>query len=132
MGLPEELKAKRGELSGRARASGVLADLQAQIAAVDKGDRDLQAGKEGEQPQKRRGRSPTAMSAKELNRFISGTNKRQMALDSCGRPSGRRQWPSSMPASGHGEAAASGGRRNQRRMRIRLNMSRPDRFLAVG
>jgi len=36
MGLPEELKAKRGELSGRARASGVLADLQAQIAAVDK------------------------------------------------------------------------------------------------
>ena len=72
MGLPEELKAKRGELSGRARASGVLADLQAQIAAVDKGDRDLQAGKEGEQPQKRRG--TTRRCVNDFSRFFKVAN----------------------------------------------------------
>ena len=37
--------------------------------------------KPGEQPQKRRGRPPTAMDAKELEKLIGGTNKRQMTLE---------------------------------------------------
>ncbi|MDX8502259.1 hypothetical protein RFM41_30215 [Mesorhizobium sp. VK25A] len=34
-----------------------------------------------DQPQKRRGRPPTAMSANELDKLIGGTNKRQMTLE---------------------------------------------------
>ncbi|TIO54648.1 MAG: hypothetical protein E5X80_06930 [Mesorhizobium sp.] len=83
MGVPEELKAKRCELAGRARElAAALAELQAQIVAVDKVISIYEPEwKPAEQPKKRRGRPPMAMSAKELDKLIGGTNKRQMTLE---------------------------------------------------
>jgi hypothetical protein len=79
MGVADELKAKRGELAGHAHElAATLAELQGQIAAVDK---VISIYEPEGQPQKRRGRPPSAMSAKELDKLIGGTNKRQMTLE---------------------------------------------------
>lgn len=83
MGVSDELKAKRGELAGRARElAAALAELQAQIAAVDKVISIYEPEwRPEDQPRKRRGRPPTGASAKELDKLIGGTNKRQMTLE---------------------------------------------------
>jgi hypothetical protein len=59
-----------------------MAELQAQIAAVDKVISIYEPEwKPEEQPRKRRGRPPKSESLKELNAIIGGTNKRQMTLE---------------------------------------------------
>ncbi|KUM26988.1 hypothetical protein AU467_18660 [Mesorhizobium loti] len=78
MGVADELK--RGELAGHAHElAATLAELQAcQIAAVDK---VISIYEPEGQPKKRRGRPPSAVSAKELDKLIGGANKRQMTLE---------------------------------------------------
>ncbi|MDX8437161.1 hypothetical protein RFN25_27425 [Mesorhizobium abyssinicae] len=82
MGVSDELKSKRSERAGRPRGWRRPCDLQAQIAAVDKVISIYEPEwRPEDQPQKRRGRPPTAMSANELDKLIGGTNKRQMTLE---------------------------------------------------
>lgn len=83
MGVPDDLKVKRGELTARVRdLMAELAEMQVQIAAVDKVISIYEPEwKPEEQPRKRRGRPPKAESVKELDRIIGSTNKRQMTLD---------------------------------------------------
>lgn len=97
MGVPEELKAKRSELAGRARdLTAALAELQAQIAAVDKVISIYEPEwKSEEQPKRRRGRP-----------------RKNSTGSSVGRTSARWPWTSCAPPSGR--CRPPNARRNSR------------------